>query len=184
MRLLKESVIVVLALFFRLLGRLSQLARFGRLARIWRHARWKARLKHLGPDVTFYGGVIIHDPGYVSIGRGACLAEYVHMWGAGGIEIGENTLIGPHTAITSQTHDTKASIYRHSSVLKQVHIEDNVWIGAHVVVLPGVRIGRNAIIGAGAVVTRDVRERDIVVGVPAGSLETRREKGRRITTTP
>lgn len=89
------------------------------------------------------------------------------MWGGGEIQIGENVLIGAHAAITSQTHDTQAIAYRKSMVAAQVRIGDNVWIGTHAVILPGVIIGENAIVGAGAVVTKDVTENTIVVGVPA-----------------
>ena len=72
--------------------------------------------------------------------------------------------------ITSQAHDTNAQVYRESLVMKKIVIEDNVWLGAGAIVLPGVRIGQNAVIGSGAVVTRDVPESDIVAGVPAKSI--------------
>jgi acetyltransferase-like isoleucine patch superfamily enzyme len=100
------------------------------------------------------------------------------MWGGGGIEIGENVLIAAHVAITSQTHDTGAPLYKYSSVAKKVCIEDNVWIGTHAVILPGIRIGRNAIIGAGTVVTKNVPANDIVIGIPARTIGTNRKISR------
>ena len=53
-----------------------------------------------------------------------------------------------------------------------IEIGENVWIGSHATVLPGVRIGRNAIIAAGAVVTKDVPENTIAAGIPAVPVKT------------
>jgi maltose O-acetyltransferase len=161
----------LLSLAFFLWYGLARLTRYDRIAGVVRYASWRARLKSVGEDVTFYKGVVIHGSDGVSIGRGTRIAEYVHMWGGGGIEIGENVLIAAHSVITSLTHDKNAPVYAKSSVGKRVCIGDNVWLGSHCVILPGVTIGKNAIVGAGAVVTRDVAPGDIVGGVPARVLE-------------
>ena len=55
-------------------------------------------------------------------------------------------------------------------VAKRIVIEDNVWIGGGAIVLPGVTIGKNAVVGAGSVVTRDVRPNTVVAGNPAGLI--------------
>jgi maltose O-acetyltransferase len=151
---------------------LGRLCRCDGILRAVRYAKWKARLKYVGEGAIFYSGIVIHGPDKVSIGEGTAIAEYVHMWGGGGIEIGRNVLIAAHTVITSMTHDKHAEIYARSSVMKRVCIGDNVWIGSQCVILPGVTIGKDAIIGAGAVVTKDVASGDIVVGVPARSLKS------------
>jgi maltose O-acetyltransferase len=114
---------------------------------------------------------VIHTPEKVSIGARCAIAEFVHMWGGGGISIGDDVLIASHAVITSLTHDTRAAVYRGSLILASVIIEDNVWIGAGAVILPGVRIGTGSVIGAGSVVTRDVLARSVVVGVPARAME-------------
>ena len=175
MQFLKEVIIGSLTGLFWLLNQLKRFVHHDAFASMWRYAKCKAELKSLGKNVTLYRGVVIHGGKNVSIKRGTCIAEYVHIWGGGGIEIGENVLIGAHSAITSLTHNTQAPIYGQSLVSKPVHIDDNVWIGTHAVILPGIRIGQNAIIGAGAVVTKDVAANDIVVGVPARSIETERK---------
>jgi acetyltransferase-like isoleucine patch superfamily enzyme len=83
------------------------------------------------------------------------------------VTIGDDTLIASHVAITSLTHDPRADLYSASQQSRPIVIGRNVWIGTHAVILPGVTIGDGAIIGAGAVVTRDVAPRAVVVGVPA-----------------
>ena len=92
--------------------------------------------------------------------------------GYGGGEIGENTLIASHVAITSVTHDKNAILYNQSSISNRIIIGKNVWIGAHAVILPGVTIGDNAIIGAGAIVNKNIKRGDIVAGVPAKSIKS------------
>jgi acetyltransferase-like isoleucine patch superfamily enzyme len=72
------------------------------------------------------------------------------------------------------THATDAPSFAESLVSKPVDIGRNVWIGAHAVILPGIRIGDGAIIGAGAVVNRDVAAGDVVAGVPAVSIRAKR----------
>ncbi|AKP67585.1 sugar O-acetyltransferase [Companilactobacillus ginsenosidimutans] len=84
----------------------------------------------------------------------------------GGIYLGNNVLIGPRTTIISVNH---AEEPEHRSDLrpKSVHIKDGAWLGAGVMVLPGVTIGENAIVGAGSIVTKDIPDNMIAVGNPA-----------------
>jgi maltose O-acetyltransferase len=116
--------------------------------------------------------VVIAQPECVDIGAEVSIAAFVHIWGGGGVKIGRHVMIGSHSAITSITHD-----YRRrdmfEGVLREVVIEDEVWIGSHVVVLPGTRIGAGAVVGAGSVVTRDVPPAAVVAGAPARVIKTR-----------
>ncbi|MBL0225856.1 MAG: hypothetical protein IPQ16_09865 [Geobacteraceae bacterium] len=89
------------------------------------------------------------------------------MWGGGGIEIGNNTLIASHSVITSQTHSFGSALYRETVDYKPVVIGDNVWIGAGAIILPGVTVGNNSVIGSGSLVNRDVPENVVVIGSPA-----------------
>jgi acetyltransferase-like isoleucine patch superfamily enzyme len=135
------------------------------------HAAWRARLSALGPSSRIYADVVIHGPKSVHIGDHVEIAEFSHIWGGGGVTIGDRTVIASHTVITSQTHDPEAPDFGRSRVTKPVRIGANVWIGAGAVILPGVTIGDGAIVGAGSVVTKDVAPRAAVVGVPARPLE-------------
>ncbi|MBL7206316.1 MAG: acyltransferase [Candidatus Aenigmarchaeota archaeon] len=79
------------------------------------------------------------------------------------IHIGEDVQIAPGAMIF--THDSSLSM--ENPVEKEVVIENGAYIGAGAIILPGIRIGKNAVVGAGAVVTKDVKEKTTVVGVPA-----------------
>jgi len=94
------------------------------------------------------------------------------------IEVGSYCMIGPHCYITDADHCIEAGLPVGLQPMqsKAVIIEDEVWMGAGVIVLKGVSIGRGAVIGAGTVVTKDVPANAIMVGVPARELGRRPQK--------
>lgn len=94
------------------------------------------------------------------------------------LRIGCNVMIGPYCYLTDANHGIAAGslINSQQRVIAPLIVEDDAWIGAHVTILPGVRIGRGAIIGAGAVVTRDVPAGAVAVGVPARVTHYREDK--------
>ena len=82
--------------------------------------------------------------------------------------IGDNVMIGPNTLITTVGHPLSPMGRRkHIGIAKPVHIGNDVWIGGNVTILPGVMIGNNVIVAAGAVVTKDIPDNCLVGGVPA-----------------
>ena len=84
------------------------------------------------------------------------------------VYIGDDVMVGPNTLITTVGHPlSPLGRKKRMGICKPVHIGNNVWIGGSVTVLPGVTIGDNAIIAAGAVVTKDVPANCIAAGVPA-----------------
>lgn len=166
-RMLKRVLIAGLALFFQALDAAGHACRLGGLVRIIRQARWKARLADLGEGTLIYPSVVIHNPEQVRIGARCAIAEFVHMWGGGGIAIGDAVIIASHTVITSLTHDKHAACFRETTLHAKVVIGDNVWIGAGAIILPGVTLGSGCIVGASAVVTRDVPAGALVMGMPA-----------------
>jgi acetyltransferase-like isoleucine patch superfamily enzyme len=91
------------------------------------------------------------------------------------LRVGDGVLIAPGCFITDHNHRHSASmtIASQGCVSKPVRIEDDVWLGAHAVVLPGITIGRGAIVAAGAVVTEDVEPMSVVAGVPARLVSVR-----------
>lgn len=145
----------------------------GILARI-RWAYWHSRLPALGSDTHIAPHVVIKNSHKVSIGSRCSINEFVHVWGGGGVVIGNVVLVASHVVITSQTHDTEAQLFALTMIDKPIVIEDNVWIGAGAVILPGVLLGKGCIVGAGAVVTRSVESDWIVTGNPARPLRKRR----------
>lgn len=145
-----------------------------RIAYIHHRARWLAwntRLGSLGDGTVIRSTVKIYSPRQVQIGRQVSLNDFVHIWGAAGVTIGDNCMIAAHVVITSQSHDVDALqrglLYRDTNANLPVNILANVWIGSGACILPGVTIGEGSVVGAGAVVTRDVPAACLVVGVPA-----------------
>jgi acetyltransferase-like isoleucine patch superfamily enzyme len=93
------------------------------------------------------------------INRGCCLDV------RSGLRIGDDVSVSPEVAILTTQHDPNDPDFALQG--RAVVIEDNVWIGMRAMILPGVRVGRGAVVAAGAVVTGDVEPLDIVAGVPA-----------------
>jgi len=91
------------------------------------------------------------------------------------LHVGRRVMIGPHCYITDADHGTEPGSSVQSQPMRAVPviIEDEAWLGAHVTILPGVRIGRGAVIGAGSVVRRNVPAMAIAAGVPARLLRYR-----------
>ena len=108
-------------------------------------------------------------PGKIEIGEGTYVNRYTVFDAHHSIQVGREVMIGPHCYITDGNHGFArgASIKSQPMTAKPVVIEDEAWLGAHVTVLAGVRIGRGAVIGAGSVVTRDIPANAVAFGSPA-----------------
>jgi len=134
--------------------------------------RFKKTFKYCGNDTFIQFPVRFEGPKNISIGNNVSINAFVHMWGHGTINIGDDCLIASHVSINSVTHNPEVLPYKSNIVTKEVNIGKNVWIGSHSVILPGVKIGDNAIIGAGAVVNKDVPANVTVAGVPAKIIKS------------
>ena len=86
------------------------------------------------------------------------------------VKIGNNVFIAPNVVISAVTHPLEA-VERRNMKGGETIIEDDVWIGAGAIILPKVRIGEGAVIGAGAVVIKDVPPKTVVVGIPAREIK-------------
>lgn len=158
--------------------------------------RWYIRLlaplyQHRGKGSKIYGSVRMDTPPYrrFALGQHSVVESYSCINNAvGDVVIGDHTRIGIHntiigpvtignhvnlaqgitvTALNHNFDDTTKRIDEQGIATKPVVISDDVWIGANAVILPGVTIGRHAVVAAGAVVTKDVPDNTIVGGVPA-----------------
>jgi len=95
------------------------------------------------------------------------------------IFIGDCVLIGPNVTIATAAHPIEPELRRQAAQFNvPVHIGNNVWIGANSVVLPGVTIGENSVIGAGSVVTRDIPANMVAVGNPCRVMREISERDR------
>ncbi|ULO03479.1 DapH/DapD/GlmU-related protein [Campylobacter sp. RM12651] len=107
----------------------------------------------------------------ISVGKNVFINSGCKFQDQGGIYIGNNVLIGHNVVLATINHDINP-FKRSDMVLKPITIEDNVWIGSNATILSGVNIKKGSIIAAGAVVTKDVEEFQIVAGVPAKLIKT------------
>jgi acetyltransferase-like isoleucine patch superfamily enzyme len=132
----------------------------------------------LGANVTVDRGVLLHCGGMdwsvpdagISLGAGSYVGPNSVLFGGGGIDIGEAVLISPGVVITSHQHTfgrRDQEIREQPLDFGKVTIERDVWIGANATILPGVHIGSGSVIGAGAVVSRDVPPGVVALGIPA-----------------
>ena len=116
-------------------------------------------------------------PFYTDFGRNIHFGKNVFVNSActfmdrGGIYIDDEVFIGPKVNVITINHDINP-FNRNTTICKPIHIEKRVWIGVAATILPGVRIGENSIIGANAVVTKDVLSNTIVGGNPAKVIKT------------
>ena len=121
------------------------------------YANWGGRHVHFGNGVYANFNLTIVDDGHVYIG--------------------DKVMIGPNVTIITAGHPIEPTLRRKGLQFnKDVHIGDNAWIGAGVIILPGVHIGKNSVVGAGSVVTKDIPGNVVAVGNPCRVL---REIGER-----
>jgi acetyltransferase-like isoleucine patch superfamily enzyme len=107
----------------------------------------------------------------ISVGRNVFINQGCHFSDLGGITIGDDVMIGPKVNLISAGHPVDPAERRNGIVAKPITIGNNVWIGAAATILPGVTIGDNAVVAAGAVVSRSVAASTLVAGVPARVLK-------------
>lgn len=118
--------------------------------------------------------------GYSTVSRTTYLGKNIHfngmkIGGCGDVIIGDNFHSGPECLIIAQNHNYEGEKIPYDStyICKDVTIEDNVWLGSRVTILPGVTIGEGAIVQAGSVVVKDIPKYAIVGGAPAKQFSWR-----------
>lgn len=121
-----------------------------------------------------WGGKHCHFGDCVYANFNLTLVDDTHIY------IGSNTMIGPNVTIATAGHpilpELREQAYQYNA---SVHIGKNCWLGAGVIVLPGITIGDNSVIGAGSVVTKDIPENVVAVGNPCKVLREIGEKDRK-----
>jgi acetyltransferase-like isoleucine patch superfamily enzyme len=132
--------------------------------------------KHIGDNFRSVGFLLLG--GNIVIGNNASLNNNIFLVGntkSDGLVIGNNVLIGPNVVMRSSDHSAKLGelINKQGHIDGKIIIEDDVWIGANVVITRDVAIRRGAVVGAGAVVTNDIPENAIVGGAPAKVISYR-----------
>ena len=163
-------------LFYKILG--VDIKNYANLKKVSIPRQW-ADIR-IGRDAALDDGVVLlcsgpPKKGKISIGERCYINRHTMIDAHEQITIGPDCMIGPFCYVTDSDHARKsnARLAEQGMVSTAVIVEDNVWVGAHAIILKGVTIGRHAVIGAGAVVTKDVKAFSTVVGVPAGVIGAR-----------
>lgn len=119
---------------------------------------------------------MIVDYGFnFKVGQGSYLNRGLLVLDTCKVTIGAKVLLGPNVSLYTACHPIDAAVRNRADAPefgKEIHIEDECWIGGNVVICPGVRIGRCSTVGAGSVVTKDVPPYVVVGGNPARVLKT------------
>jgi acetyltransferase-like isoleucine patch superfamily enzyme len=144
---------------------------------VWRRATARLKGISMGPGVCLSPGCVVERfGGSILIGQDTFLGPHVVIYGHGGVEIGDNCLIAAHTCIASANHAIPPQgvwIRSLPDDPRPVRIGNDVWIGFGAIILGGVTIGEGCVIGAGAVVTKDLPAGAIAAGNPARILRYR-----------
>jgi acetyltransferase-like isoleucine patch superfamily enzyme len=133
--------------------------------------RMKNQLAACGEDITIRAGAQILVPGRVRLGNHVGIGYNSILHGNGNITLEDFTLLGDNNILATSSHPVE-EVHFHNTWQKPILIKQNVWLAAGVIVLPGVTIGENSVIGAGAVVTEDIPPNSVAVGVPARVVRT------------
>lgn len=108
---------------------------------------------------------------FIQIGKRVFINHACTFLDMGGITIEDDVLIGPKVNLITENHPLDPA-NRQALIVKPIVVKRNAWIGAAATILPGTTIGENSVIGAGAVVSKDVPANTIVGGVPAKVIKT------------
>jgi acetyltransferase-like isoleucine patch superfamily enzyme len=131
----------------------------------------------VGADTwLFYHCMLSTSGGWIKLGSNCTVNSFAVLYGHGGLEIGNGVRISAHVVIVPMNHIYKnpaIPICMQGETRKGIKIEDDVWIGAGARVLDGVKIGKGSVIGAGAIVTKDIPPYSIAVGIPAKVVKKR-----------
>lgn len=129
---------------------------------------------HIGTHTHIYRNVDVREPNMITIGRNVTVNKGVVLDGRGGLTIGNNVDIAQNAFIWTAQHDYNDDYHKY--VTAKTIISDYVWVGSRATILPGVSIGRGAVVASCAVVTKNVEEMKVVGGVPAKIIAVRKSK--------
>lgn len=120
----------------------------------------------IDPSTTIFPPFHTNFGRFIRLGKNVFINHACSFLDIGGITIEDDVQIGPRVNLTSENHPLDPTD-RQTVILQPIVIKRNAWIGAGATILPGVTVGENAIVAAGAVVSRDVPPNTVVAGVPA-----------------
>jgi len=128
----------------------------------------------IGKRSFIFLGALFDTKGQFKLGDYSTINHGCRLDNRGGLEIGANVSISSDVCILTADHDPQSAIFAGRE--RPVRLGDYVFVGTRAMILPGVTIGKAAVVAAGAVVTKDVAERTIVAGCPAREIGIRSAK--------
>lgn len=140
----------------------------------WRKMVYRWAGVKIGKGSKIHVGGRFFEPRRVIIGEDTLVGEFAFLDGRAPLKIGNHVDIASQVLIYNSGHDIESEDFR--ALTAPVEIEDYVFIGPRAIILPGVKIGKGAIVGAGAVVTKNVAPFKIIGGVPAKEIGERKRK--------
>jgi acetyltransferase-like isoleucine patch superfamily enzyme len=123
-------------------------------------------------------GVLRNVGNSLKIGNNVGINHYCFIGVRGNITIGDNVIFGPRVNIFSENHifnNLDIPIKNQGVEKKDTIIRNDVWIGANVSIMPGIKIGNGCVIAAGSVVTKDIPDFSVAAGVPAKIIKNRKK---------
>lgn len=152
-------------------------SRIGRWARPLRRCVTKSLFKRAGRNINIEKGAYFGNGSQIEIGDNSGIGVNCRVCGP--VKIGDNVMMGPEVIVLTVSHKyNRLDIPMRQQGHKEpepVTIGDDVWIGTRAIIMPGISVGKGAIIGASAVVTKDVPEYAIVCGNPAKVVKSRKD---------
>ena len=127
----------------------------------------------IGAGSAIHTGARFYDPSNITVGEDSILGEGIVLDGRDSLRIGNHVDIASEVLIYNSQHDIHSDDFH--AVSGKVTIGDYVFIGPRAIILPGVTLHKGSVVGAGAVVTKDVPEFTIVGGVPAKVIGERKQ---------
>lgn len=128
----------------------------------------------IGKGSAIHMGLSVYNSKNIKIGKDTIIGEWAVLDGRDKLVIGDHVDLATGVMIYNSEHDIKSEAFE--AVTSAVEISDYVFIGPRAIILPGVKIGKGAVVAAGAVVTKDVEEFKIVGGVPAREIGQRENR--------
>jgi maltose O-acetyltransferase len=135
---------------------------------------WSPFVKVAGKNLRISSNCMLINPSNISFGNNVFLNHHVNLDATmGTISIGDDVSVGFNSSFITANHDINSKKLNEKLIGDNIIVEKNVWIGAHCIILPGVKIKTGSVIAAGAVVTKNVESNTIVGGIPAKFIKSR-----------